>query len=78
MGNEYVLGILTLAGINLMTVLGLSLLTDLQELFSFGHAGLYGNRRLCYGADDGKIFIGLSYRLFWQADLQLHWSVCIG
>jgi len=39
MGNEYVLGILTLAGINLMTVLGLSLLTGFTGLFSFGHAG---------------------------------------
>jgi branched-chain amino acid transport system permease protein len=39
MGNEYILGILTLAGINLMTVLGLSLLTGFTGLFSFGHAG---------------------------------------
>lgn len=39
MGNEYVIGILTLAGINLMTVLGLSLLTGFTGLFSFGHAG---------------------------------------
>ena len=39
MGNEYVMGILTLAGINLMTVLGLSLLTGFTGLFSFGHAG---------------------------------------
>ncbi len=39
MGNEYVVGILTLAGINLMTVLGLSLLTGFTGLFSFGHAG---------------------------------------
>jgi branched-chain amino acid transport system permease protein len=39
MGNEYLLGILTLAGINLMTVLGLSLLTGFTGLFSFGHAG---------------------------------------
>lgn len=36
---EYVLGILTLAGIFLMTVLGLSLLTGFTGLFSFGHAG---------------------------------------
>ena len=34
MGNEYILGILTLAGINLMTVLGLSLLTGFTGLFS--------------------------------------------
>jgi branched-chain amino acid transport system permease protein len=39
MGNEYILGIFTLAGINLMTVLGLSLLTGFTGLFSFGHAG---------------------------------------
>ncbi len=39
MGNEYIMGILTLAGINLMTVLGLSLLTGFTGLFSFGHAG---------------------------------------
>lgn len=39
MGNEYLMGILTLAGINLMTVLGLSLLTGFTGLFSFGHAG---------------------------------------
>jgi branched-chain amino acid transport system permease protein len=39
MGNQYVMGILTLAGINLMTVLGLSLLTGFTGLFSFGHAG---------------------------------------
>ena len=39
MSKEYLLGILTLAGINLMTVLGLSLLTGFTGLFSFGHAG---------------------------------------
>jgi branched-chain amino acid transport system permease protein len=39
MGNDYLIGILTLAGINLMTVLGLSLLTGFTGLFSFGHAG---------------------------------------
>lgn len=39
MGNTYILGIFTLAGINLMTVLGLSLLTGFTGLFSFGHAG---------------------------------------
>lgn len=35
----YVSGILILSGINLMTVLGLSLLTGFTGLFSFGHAG---------------------------------------
>ncbi len=35
----YVEGILILAGINLLTVLGLSLLTGFTGLFSFGHAG---------------------------------------
>lgn len=39
MSNDYIIGILTLAGINLMTVLGLSLLTGFTGLFSFGHAG---------------------------------------
>jgi branched-chain amino acid transport system permease protein len=35
----YMSGILILSGINLMTVLGLSLLTGFTGLFSFGHAG---------------------------------------
>ena len=35
----YISGILILSGINLMTVLGLSLLTGFTGLFSFGHAG---------------------------------------
>ncbi|HOT22751.1 MAG TPA: hypothetical protein PLD67_09250, partial [Sedimentibacter sp.] len=35
----YLSGILILTGINLMTVLGLSLLTGFTGLFSFGHAG---------------------------------------
>jgi branched-subunit amino acid ABC-type transport system permease component len=35
----YISGILILTGINLMTVLGLSLLTGFTGLFSFGHAG---------------------------------------
>ncbi|MBN1983288.1 MAG: branched-chain amino acid ABC transporter permease [Chitinivibrionales bacterium] len=35
----YIQGILTLAGIYLMPVLGLSLLTGFTGLFSFGHAG---------------------------------------
>lgn len=37
--DAYIQGILTLAGINLMAVLGLSLLTGFTGLFSFGHAG---------------------------------------
>lgn len=37
--DSYVQGILLLAGINLMAVLGLSLLTGFTGLFSFGHAG---------------------------------------
>lgn len=37
--DTYVQGILILAGINLMAVLGLSLLTGFTGLFSFGHAG---------------------------------------
>lgn len=35
----YISGILIMSGINLMTVLGLSLLTGFTGLFSFGHAG---------------------------------------
>lgn len=35
----YISGILILSGINLLTVLGLSLLTGFTGLFSFGHAG---------------------------------------
>jgi len=35
----YIKGILILAGINLLAVLGLSLLTGFTGLFSFGHAG---------------------------------------
>lgn len=35
----YIKGILILSGINLMAVLGLSLLTGFTGLFSFGHAG---------------------------------------
>lgn len=37
--DNYTLGILMLAGINLVAVLGLSLLTGFTGLFSFGHAG---------------------------------------
>lgn len=39
MSWDYVSGILILSGINLMTVLGLSLLTGYTGMFSFGHAG---------------------------------------
>lgn len=39
MDLNYVQGILLLAGINLMAVLGLSLLTGFTGMFSFGHAG---------------------------------------
>ena len=35
----YLSGIIILTGINLLTVLGLSLLTGFTGLFSFGHAG---------------------------------------
>ena len=35
----YLSGILILTGINLMTVLGISLLTGFTGLYSFGHAG---------------------------------------
>ena len=35
----YISGIFVMSGINLMTVLGLSLLTGFTGLFSFGHAG---------------------------------------
>lgn len=36
---EYILGILVLSAINLVCVLGLSILTGFTGLFSFGHAG---------------------------------------
>ncbi len=39
MDITYLKGILILAGINLMSVLGLSLLTGFTGMFSFGHAG---------------------------------------
>lgn len=39
MSWDYIVGILILSGINLMTVLGLSLLTGFTGMFSFGHAG---------------------------------------
>ncbi|MDH7483223.1 MAG: branched-chain amino acid ABC transporter permease [Spirochaetales bacterium] len=39
MSWTYIQGILMLAGINLIAVLGLSLLTGFTGLFSFGHAG---------------------------------------
>ena len=39
MDLTYIQGILMLAGINMITVLGLSLLTGFTGLFSFGHAG---------------------------------------
>ena len=39
MNLYYIQGILMLAGINLMSVLGLSLLTGFTGMFSFGHAG---------------------------------------
>lgn len=39
MSWDYFSGILILSGINLMTVLGLSLLTGFTGMFSFGHAG---------------------------------------
>ncbi|HZJ90883.1 MAG TPA: branched-chain amino acid ABC transporter permease [Oscillospiraceae bacterium] len=42
---EYYLQVLTLAGINLMVVMGLGLLTGFTGLFSFGHAGF-----MCIGA----------------------------
>ena len=37
--DYYIQGIVMLAGINLIAVLGLSLLTGFTGLFSFGHAG---------------------------------------
>jgi branched-chain amino acid transport system permease protein len=37
--NDFVIGIFTLIGIYMITVLGLSLLTGFTGLFSFGHAG---------------------------------------
>ena len=53
----YVKGILILSGINLMAVLGLSLLTGFTGLFSFGHAGF-----MAIGAY-AAAFIGVNLRL---------------
>jgi branched-chain amino acid transport system permease protein len=39
MGSEYIQGIAVLIGINLIAVLGLSVLTGFTGLFSFGHGG---------------------------------------
>jgi branched-chain amino acid transport system permease protein len=39
MGSEYIQGVAVLIGINLIAVLGLSILTGFTGLFSFGHGG---------------------------------------
>jgi len=39
MGSEYIQGVIVLIGINLIAVLGLSILTGFTGLFSFGHGG---------------------------------------
>lgn len=51
MGSEYVQGIAILIGINLIAVLGLSILTGFTGLFSFGHGGF-----MAIGAYTAAIF----------------------
>lgn len=51
MGSEYIQGIAILIGINLIAVLGLSILTGFTGLFSFGHAGF-----MAIGAYTAAIF----------------------
>ena len=54
---DYILQVLTLAGINLMVVLGLGLLTGFTGLFSFGHAGF-----MCVGAYTSAI-LTVTYKI---------------
>jgi branched-chain amino acid transport system permease protein len=51
MGSEYIQGIAILIGINLIAVLGLSILTGFTGLFSFGHGGF-----MAIGAYTAAIF----------------------
>ncbi len=55
----YIKGILILSGINLMAVLGLSLLTGFTGLFSFGHAGFMAIG--AYVTAMGTIKLGLPF-----------------
>jgi branched-chain amino acid transport system permease protein len=59
MSWDYVSGILILSGINLMTVLGLSLLTGFTGMFSFGHAGFMAIG--AYAAATATMKFGLPY-----------------
>ncbi|WP_459129682.1 branched-chain amino acid ABC transporter permease [Guggenheimella bovis] len=47
MSADYIIAVAILAGINLMTVLGLSVLTGYTGLFSFGHAGFMAIGAYC-------------------------------
>ncbi|MBP1927237.1 branched-chain amino acid transport system permease protein [Sedimentibacter acidaminivorans] len=55
----YISGILILSGINLLTVLGLSLLTGFTGLFSFGHAGFMAIG--AYIAATATVKMGISF-----------------
>lgn len=62
MGSEYIQGIAILIGINLIAVLGLSILTGFTGLFSFGHGGF-----MAIGAYIAAIFTDKLHLPFWQA-----------
>ncbi len=59
---EYILGIFELSAINLVAVLGLSILTGFTGLFSFGHAGF-----MAIGAYVGGILTKNLHYPFWVA-----------
>jgi branched-chain amino acid transport system permease protein len=71
MGWDYVTGILILTGINLMTVLGLSLLTGFTGLFSFGHAGF-----IAIGAYTATT-ITMKYNIFPESMLWLQFYLAL-
>lgn len=59
---EYILGIFELSAINLVAVLGLSILTGFTGLFSFGHAGF-----MAIGAYTAAILTKNMHYPFWVA-----------
>ncbi|HBC31450.1 MAG TPA: branched-chain amino acid ABC transporter permease [Clostridiales bacterium] len=71
MGWDYVIGILILSGINLMTALGLSLLTGFTGLFSFGHAGF-----IAIGAYTATT-ITMKYNIFPESMLWLQFYLAL-
>ncbi|HPB79437.1 MAG TPA: branched-chain amino acid ABC transporter permease [Sedimentibacter sp.] len=67
----YLSGILILTGINLMTVLGLSLLTGFTGLFSFGHAGF-----MAIGAYTAAMFT-LKFNILPESMFQLQFYLAL-